>query len=230
MKKSLAVLLSVIMLLSTLCLPALASEPVEYDAVEAALSQYTEVDQLRDLENGFIDPTISQAVLDSISVAAFTSSASDKMTTASSDIPADATYSVRNLGTVSEGNEVIGNLYALTASTRKTEQDSTTVGSVYAWMTLVWIDHPGTQNELVSVSGGWTPNGVSLSSRTVRYGVRTGFTSMLESLANPTTNSYYYTGYNDFFGLTVYASSSAVYLDNGQTTYVTVNITPTIFD
>ena len=37
MKKSLAVLLSVIMLLSTLCLPALASEPVEYDAVEAAL-------------------------------------------------------------------------------------------------------------------------------------------------------------------------------------------------
>lgn len=220
MKKVSALMLSLALIFS-LSLPVSASEP-NVNTVDDALSQYTLTARLEDAASGFIDPTISSDVLDSISVSFSTNSLSTRSV---SDTDKESSYAVKNLGLVSNGTENIGTLYALTAS-EKEISDETTKNGVDAWITLVWIDYLGTDNELVSVSGGWTPNGKTISDRDVTYG-QSSSGSYSSITAHPSSNSY---SYDDLGirGLRLFAESEASI--SGASSTITVSVSPTIWD
>lgn len=92
---------------------------------------------------------------------------------------------------------------------------------------LVWIDHFGMNNELVSISGGWTPNGHTISNRYVKYTVSdfTGLSGHSIS-ARPTSNTYSYK-----IGTTGYSfSAEAQATIDGSTTRITVSVGTTIWN
>lgn len=219
MKRFSAFLLSLVLIFS-LSLPASASEP-NVNTIEAALSQYTLADRLEDATSNFIDPAISSDVLDSI----FVSYSTNNFSTHSSNADKEPSYSVKSLGLVSDGTKSVGTLYALTAA-EKDISNETTKNGVVAWITLVWIDYFGTNNELVSVSGGWTPNGKTISNREVTYGQSSnGNYSSLTS--HPSSNSY---SYDDLGirGYRLFADSEASI--SGVSSTITVSVSPTIWD
>ena len=208
-KKFLSAILVVCFILSIPC-PANAAAYFSEEAVLAANYDFTS--SFENAKEGIIDSNVSDEILKSITV------------TGGDNI----SYTVEHLGSVA-GNSRSGdggNMYALTA-TQKIESDDNTEDNVYAWLTLIWIDHLGTENEIVSVSGGWDPNGRTLSNRLVMYGYSNALDSYYKS-QRPTTNSFEYTNIG-MFGLTLTAHSS---VNSGGYTEnpIEVWITPTIFD
>ena len=120
-----------------------------------ALSLVSDINIVEELQNarkGIIDSNVCQKVLDRIS---FTCNEED-----------DVSYTVRHLGSITAGE-----VYTLTASSKKTSDASTNEDNVYCWISMTWIDNFGPENEIVSVSGGWSANGRTLSNREVWYGV-----------------------------------------------------------
>lgn len=102
----------------------------------------------------------------------------------------DISYTVKDVGKVISENDTIGTMYALTAVAK--EKESSTEKEVFGvecYITIVWIDNLGINNELVSVYGGWTANDRVLSERSVFYGVwETGDTT--NKFPNKNTFSY----------------------------------------
>lgn len=214
--KALSLFLSLVLTLS-LCVPAYAADS-NTPTIDDILTDYTDEERLIDAYAGVIDPGISQEILDSICVGI---TGSTGARSAESDY--DITYSVRNLGQTSSGD-----VYAVTAA-QKTKNGSNTVHGVDAWLSVVWVDHFGTQNELKAVSGGWDPHGIELSNRSVEMRVIDG-TESLARFCSPTTNTFSYPGFTDWFGLTIKAESSAVFRHDGTTARIYVTVSPTIFD
>lgn len=168
--------------------------------------------------SGVIDNDVSQNVLDNISIV-------------SDDKDSEVLYTVTCLGEVSSGDNIGGNVYTLTAVSTKNTSKNKTEDNVYCWITLTWIDNLGVNNELVSVSGGWTANGRTLSNRQVLYGVVGADGSFLNGkseIKNPTTNSYYYTPSKSLVGLSLRAYS---WVDSaGYDHSILCEVLPTIFD
>lgn len=110
---------------------------------------------------------------------------------------ADLWMTVRSLGNVSRLDGETATAYCLTAFAAKAGQktdsgQSGTVDHTYAYGSLVWIDHLGIGNELVSVSGGWSTSGKdTLKDRYVGYGVSFGSgDTYLEKKPSGNTFSY----------------------------------------
>lgn len=168
---------------------------------EAASALVASLDTSKEIEDalaGVISSNVSQDVLDDIMVS-------------SSDDSMDVSYTVKYLGNVTNTDNTEGNLYALTAATR-TKTASSTEDYVDIWITMTWIDNFGTSNEIVSVSGGWAPNGRTLSNRSVFYGVAniTGdFVDDKYEMKSPNVNSYYYTPSKSLVGFSLLAYSWA---------------------
>lgn len=225
MKKSFALILSVILMISTI-LSVAAAENSYDDSVEAILSQYTIEERLSDAFRGVVDAEVDEELLESISIHVDSNSAETGSLIKLVEETDTCTYSVRTFGNAYENGESIGTIYALTAS-GKTISDSTTQNGVYAWISLVWIDHFGMNNELVSISGGWTPNGHTISNRYVKYTVSdfTGLSGHSIS-ARPTSNTYSYK-----IGTTGYSfSAEAQATIDGSTTRITVSVGTTIWN
>lgn len=216
-------LLCLLLTIAMLCSLAVPAYAVTNDAaiIEDLLDAYTLSERIEDAKEGYVDACVSQEILDSITVGMRDTSA---YSTRNSNVDSEpVTYAVKSLGQVSKGE-----VYAVTAA-QKTENDSSTLYGVEAWLTVVWIDHFGTQNELVSVSGGWDPGDVELSNRTVEYRIIDGI-EYLGAYCEPTTNTFSYPGFDDWFGLTITAESCAVFRHDGTTARIYVDISPTIFD
>lgn len=169
-------------------------------------------ESLEKAKEGSVDSNIDRDILEQITV-----SGNDSVS-----------YTVEHLGTVSGGarSADAGDMYALTATQKITSKDNSE-DNVYAWLTLIWIDHFGTQNEIVEVSGGWDSNGRTLSNRSVMYGYSNTFDSYYK-FERPYTDRFTYTNIG-MFGLTLTAQSS---VESGGYTEnpIEVWITPTIFD
>lgn len=199
--------------------PAYAAdnEPTTIDISEinSLISQYSLSERLRDAKLQVIDSAVSQEVQSSISVSASRSPDSDECDDLTS-------YSVRNLGLVTEGDKCIGTLYTVTSvlGTQKTTDGSTTEDGVYAWLAVTWIDNFGIDNELLAVDGGWVPNGRTLTNRLVSYGVNGSNTYQY-----PSGNSFSY-GNIGSVGLTISASSYVK--SSGYNSIIAVHVTPTI--
>ena len=225
MKKFFALILSVILMISTI-LSVAAAENSYDDSVEAILSQYTIEERLSDAFRGVVDAEVDEELLESISIHVDSNSAETGSLIKLVEETDTCTYSVRTFGNEYENGESIGTIYALTAS-GKTISDSTTQNGVYAWISFVWIDHFGMNNELVSISGGWTPNGHTISNRYVKYTVSdfTGLSGHSIS-ARPTSNTYSYK-----IGTTGYSfSAEAQETIDGSTTRITVSVGTTIWN
>ena len=225
MKKFFALILSVILMISTI-LSVAAAENSYDDSVEAILSQYTIEERLSDAFRGVVDAEVDEELLESISIHVDSNSAETGSLIKLVEETDTCTYSVRTFVNAYENGESIGTIYALTAS-GKTISDSTTQNGVYAWISLVWIDHFGMNNELVSISGGWTPNGHTISNRYVKYTVSdfTGLSGHSIS-ARPTSNTYSYK-----IGTTGYSfSAEAQATIDGSTTRITVSVGTTIWN
>lgn len=159
-----------------------------------ALSLVSDINIVEELQNarkGIIDSNVCQKVLDRIS---FTCNEED-----------DVSYTVRHLGSITAGE-----VYTLTASSKKTSDASTNEDTVYCWISMTWIDNFGPENEIVSVSGGWSANGRTLSNREVWYGVARidgSFGDGMYEVKTPAKDSFYYTPSKPLVGLSLRAYS-----------------------
>lgn len=200
-------LFCVVLLVSLVCVIPFQVNASPVDTDEAKLLEnYNLEKSIRNAEKGIVDSNISDEILKCITVSG----------------GENVTYTVECLGKASRNSrsEESGTMYALTA-TEKIESKEINENGVYTWLTLIWIDHFGTNNELVEVSGGWTPNGHTLSNKTVTYGCSNLCAKY------PTTDSFTYSNIG-IFGLTLTASSSVVADGNTQDP-ITVSISSSIF-
>ena len=225
MKKALLTILIIAVILPT-CIPVFAAENVCANSVEEIISHYTIEERLNDAHNGVIDAEVDEELLESISICIDFGQKGEYSLLGFTEGTDPYTYSVRELGEAYENGESVGTVYALTAS-GKTISDSTTQNGVYAWISLVWIDHFGVDNELVSISGGWTPNGHTIANRYVKYTVANFMNSSGHSIgARPTSNTYSYdigaTGYS-------FLAEAEATID-GSTTRITVSVGTTIWN
>lgn len=208
-KKFSSIILVVCLILTIPC-HVNAATYVSEEAVLAA--NYNFCTSFDNAKKGIIDSNVSEEVLSNIVVAG----------------EDNVSYTVEYLGSISGNSRSAGggNMYALTA-TQKIQSSDNSEDNVYAWLTLIWIDHLGAENEIVEVSGGWDPNGRTLSNRVVMYGYSNASESFFQS-QRPTGDSFRYTNIG-IFGLTLTAHSS---VNSGGYTEnpIEVWITPTIFD
>lgn len=157
----------------------------------ALVSDINIAEELQNAREGIIDPSVRQEVLDRIS---FTGNEED-----------DVLYTVRHLGSIATGE-----VYTLTASSKKTTDGSIKEDNVDCWISMTWIDNWGPSNEIVSVSGGWSANGRTLSNRQVLYGVARidgSFGDGMYEVKYPSKDSFYYTPSTPLVGLSLRAYS-----------------------
>ncbi|MDD2494793.1 MAG: hypothetical protein PHE29_06325 [Tissierellia bacterium] len=107
----------------------------------------------------------------------------------------DVKYTVKNVGNIVYEDDNTGTMYSLTAvATTKESSGENEVFGVECTITIVWIDKLGTNNEFVSVYGGWKANDRVLSDRQVYYGV---WEDANPTSQFPTKNTFSYdVGYN----------------------------------
>lgn len=122
----------------------------------------------------------------------------------------DVKYTLKNVGLVLEDDSK-GTMYSLTAVAKQKEDSANnTEDGVYCYISIIWIDNFGDQNELVKVLGGWEPNGRTLSNRQVYYGVADIKGSFIEgkySVKNPTSNQFEYNAPSSYKGFSLRAHS-----------------------
>lgn len=108
--------------------------------------------------------------------------------------------------------------YAVTyvARANKTDSGTTTKDDVVATATVTWNDILGMTNELISVNGGWTVSGTTLSSRKVAYGSKSFTGETYTETKTPYSNSFYYSP-EDITGYTLYVNTSAKIDSTGNT-------------
>lgn len=113
---------------------------------------------------------------------------------------------IKKLGCIQRSKKVC-DVYTLTvfSSDTKTDSGSAQKNGTTAYGSLTWIDNFGIENELVSVSGGWTPGyGEQLLDRSVTYGADND--SAKSALKYPSSNSFSYNGTSKMVGLLMYAN------------------------
>lgn len=114
-------------------------------------------------------------------------------------------------------SRAVGSTYAVTYSASyKTDSNASSLSGVVATATVTWNDILGMKNELVSVSGGWTANGETLSNRKVSYGSKSFFGETYTLTKNPVSNNFYYSPSN-ITGYTLYVNTSAIIESTGKT-------------
>lgn len=188
MKKYMSFVLAIALIMG-LAVPAMAAEDSVLTAAENIANEYTIEERLWDAQNGFVDVGVSQEILESINVelGADNNGLTRSMENNDENV---VSYGIRNLGNIYEDGEMVGTVYGLTA-TEKTISNSGTQSGVDAWLSLVWIDKLGTENTLVSVSGGWSANGHALTNRYVSYTVADyGWDSAYSIGSRPTDDTF----------------------------------------
>jgi len=216
LKKILSLTIAVCMFLS-LSITAYAAEPSQkqyksFADVKKVVSAIDLHKEIRDAHNNLI----SENVRNNISIS-------------SNNDNANINYTIKNIGSLinSDGNE--SNVYSLTAT--KTTSATTEYEGIECWISMVWIDNFGPSNQLVSVSGGWSPDNDIYSNRQVWYGIVTIDGSWIEdqySVEHPTVNQYYYNAPDDFVGVSLRAYS---WVDaDGLSDSILCQVWPTIFD
>ena len=216
MKKIIAIITSLVFCLGFNTNIAYAYQQDEASSINlealALVSDISIAEELQNAREGIIDSSVCQEVLDGIS---FTGNEED-----------DILYTVRHLGSTAAGE-----VYTLTASSTKTTDASTKEDYVDCWISMTWIDNFGPSNEIVSVSGGWSANGRTLSDRQVWYGVVRidgSFVDGMYQLKSPSKDSFYYTPSKPLVGLALRAYSG-VY-SGGYPRCIICDVRPTIFD
>lgn len=220
------IIICFVFLLATLMvLPASAVQNPYINDAHTLAAEYSIDARLRDAQLGIIDESIESQILDSIAVS-YCADSSISSRSNENNISDTPTYSLRNLGEIYDNGEAIGTVYALTA-TEKTSSNSASQGSANAWISIVWIDNLGVNNELVSVTGGWNPNGHELSDRYVSYTVTqysgdSGYTIG----SSPAGNSFNITvGASGY----LFSATSEVCVD-GALSRLTVSVASSIWD
>lgn len=202
--KKLCILIAFIMLFSSIT--TLASEIKSSDIQmqeDILISSINISEEINNALNGVIDESIPHDVLNQIDVGVQVipkNSLAKSLNNAESDF--DVHYTVKNVGDIYDGNTV-GTMYSATVyAAQKESSGNNTEGGVNSYITIIWIDNLGLNNELKGVYGGWTPNGKTLSNRSVVWWVDESSSS--ESRF-PSGNSYSYSMSRK--GSTFYANS-----------------------
>lgn len=212
-------------LIMCLAVPAMAAEDSVLTAAENMAYAYTIEERLLDAQTGFVDAGIDKDIIESINVGLSPDNNGQTRSMKDSDENV-VSYGIRNLGNVYEDGEIVGTVYGLTA-TEKTISNAGSQSGVDAWLSLVWIDKLGTENTLVSVSGGWSANGHALTNRYVSYTVADyGWDSVYSIGSRPTDDTF-----NIPVGATGYAftARSEVAVD-GSLSRLVVSVETSIWD
>lgn len=176
--------------------------------VEEAIQKIDFDQEVRDAKIGVIGKNVNNNILNSIDV----ESAEDQ----------EVSYSVKNLGQVLENGKVSGTLYSLTAlSSIKNTSGTHDEDNVHCYMSVVWIDNLGPNNELQAVNGGWVTER-SLYDRNVYYGVDD---TMITK--TPSGNSFSYNNIG-VEGLQIHAVSTVK--SQGYNPVIMLTVTPGIGD
>lgn len=217
--KLICIILSFIMLLSMISV-AYATETVStgqllVEKENEMLSSINVDEEIFRAENGLTDVLISEKIKKQISAYTTCADGSRKK--------ADVKATIRNLGTITKDGTT-GTMYTLTAVTngrQTSDSGEETLHKVKAFATVTWIDNLGTENELVSVSGGWDPSSWTLDERRATYGVFDGDTDHQIS-CSINSNSFSYDGNDDMIGMTlgVYTWAKIVEYDEMINLYV----------
>ena len=189
MKKSIQRILSIVMTL-IICLSLTISSFANQTASAKRTAEINEIvstidcnSEIQDALDGIIDVSVPKEILNSVEV--------------STNENRNVSYTIKNLGSVSSSNSrsTPAQVYSVTAASEQkvtTSQDEQQ--EVVLWITMVWIDNLGILNELVRVSGGWTPFGHTITGRAVYYGVADMIGSITDEYTEklPKANSYSY--------------------------------------
>lgn len=111
----------------------------------------------------------------------------------------DIKHTIKKVGDIVHGNGNIGTMYSLTALAKQKESSNEeSEAGIVSYITLIWIDNFGPENELIGIYGGWTPNGKVLSDRQVHWSVDGNSAGS----GNPYENSFYYDTSEEGFSFT----------------------------
>lgn len=176
--------------------------------VEEAIEKIDFNQEVHDAKMGVVGENVNNNLLNSINI----ESAKDQ----------DISYSVKNLGQVLENGKASGTLYSLTAlSSIKNTSGTHDEDNVQCYMSVVWIDNFGTNNELQAVNGGWVTER-SLYDRNVYYGVDD---TMITK--KPSSNSFSYNNIG-VKGFQIHAVSTVK--SQGYDPVIMLTVTPGISD
>lgn len=157
-KKVLSSVLAACCLVGCLSIPVAAAEAPKAVDINLEAEIYNAI-------NGISDVPITDAMLDG-AVAAITDDDGNVLQAI------DVDMTVKEIP-ASRSSSVTTYVATYVARANKTDSGTTTKDDVVATATVTWNDILGTTNELISVSGGWTVSGTTLSSRKVAYGSKT---------------------------------------------------------
>lgn len=186
--------------------------------VRALVEQVSISEEIEHALAGVMDENVPEEVLERIDVGC-------------SNADANVAYTVKCLGSVGRNANSEGTVYTLTAASTKNTTGTASEDNVDCWITMTWIDNFGTLNQIVSVSGGWTPNGRTLSDRQVFFGVVDIHGSFFDGQKvekYPGTNSYSYSAPSNLVGLSLRAYSWV--RSAGYDLSIYCGVRPTIFD
>lgn len=190
-KKKLCIIIAFSTLFSSISV--FASEKKSFDVQaqeEILISSVNITEEINNALNGVIDEAVPDYVLEQIDVGVQVvpkNLLNRSLANTTDDF--DVYYTVKNVGDIYDDNTV-GTMYSATVyATQKNSNGSSTEGGINSYLTLTWIDNLGTSNQLISVYGGFTPNGKTLSNRQVLWWVDDNLS--LEA-RYPSGNSYSY--------------------------------------
>lgn len=210
-KKLLSSVMAACCLVGCLSIPVAAAEVPNIADINLETEIYNAI-------NGISDVPITDAMLDG-AVAAITDDDGNVLQAI------DVDMTVKEIP-VSRSSGVTTYVATYVARANKTDSGTSTKDDVVATATVTWNDILGTTNELISVSGGWTVSGTTLSSRKVAYGSKTLNGETYTETKTPYSNSFYYSP-DDITGYTLYVDTSAKIKSTGHkiTLYVESKIT-----
>lgn len=192
-KKAFCGVLAACLVIGGLSIPVSAAE-------EPAVSTYNLDTEIYNAINGISDVPITDAMLN-CAVAVITNDDGDVLQSIDVDMTVKEVPASRSSG-------VTTYVATYVARANKSDSDTETEDGVVATATVTWNDILGTTNELISVNGGWTVRGTTLSSRKVAYGSKSLTGETYTETKTPYSNSFYYSP-DDITGYTLYVNSSA---------------------
>lgn len=192
-KKAFGGVLAACLMVGCLSIPASAVEVPVASAYNLDTEIYNAV-------NGISDVPITDAMLDD-AVAVITDDDGSVLQSIDVDMTVKEIPASRSSG-------VTTYVATYVARANKSDSGTKTKDDVVATATVTWNDILGTTNELISVNGGWTVRGTTLSSRKVAYGSKSLTGETYTETKTPYSNSFYYSP-DDITGYTLYVNSSA---------------------
>lgn len=199
-KKVLSSIVAVCCLVGCLAIPVAAAEVPKAVDINLETEIYNAI-------NGISDIPITDAMLDG-TFAAITDDDGNVLQVIDVDVTVKEIPATRSSG-------VTTYVATYVASAAKTDSGTTTMDDVVATATVTWNDILGITNELISVNGGWTVSGTTLSSRKVAYGSKSLSGETYTETKTPASNSFYYSP-DDITGYTLYVQSSAKIKSTGN--------------